>query len=434
MTPIAILGAGMAGFGAVHRFHGAGVSSVLFEEKTYHGGHTASFSFKEGFIFDDGPHVSFTKSERIQRLFAESVDHEYEVIRARVNNYWRGYWIKHPAQCNLYGLPTDLTVAALQDFIHAQHQDHGELENYADWLVASYGKTFASTFPMEYGLKYHTTRAEHMTTDWLGPRLYRPALTEVLRGALAPQTTDVHYISEFRYPSHNGFVSYLKPFLRQTDLRLGHRVIRIDPRSRELQFANGAVASYDHVVSSIPLPVLVSMIVGAPSDVEDASRRLACSTCVVVNVGINRTDISEAHWTYFYDRDFFFTRLSFPHMLSRHTVPPGSGSIQAEVYYSPKYRPLDRTPEACIEPVIADLRRCGLIRDDDEILFSNARLVPFANVIFDFDRAGALATIHAYLDEIGIAYCGRYGDWGYMWTDESFMSGENAAQRILDRM
>ena len=29
------------------------------------------------------------------------------------------------------------------------------------------------------------------------------------------------------------------------------------------------------------------------------------------------------------------------------------------------------------------------------------------------------------------AYCGRYGDWGYMWTDESFISGERAARKIL---
>ena len=28
-------------------------------------------------------------------------------------------------------------------------------------------------------------------------------------------------------------------------------------------------------------------------------------------------------------------------------------------------------------------------------------------------------------------YCGRYGDWGYMWTDESFISGERAAEKAL---
>ena len=75
--------------------------------------------------------------------------------------------------------------------------------------MASYGRTFATTFPMEYGRKYHTTEAANMTTDWLGPRLYRPELREVFQGVVSPSTPDVHYVSHFRYPSRNGFVSYL---------------------------------------------------------------------------------------------------------------------------------------------------------------------------------------------------------------------------------
>jgi hypothetical protein len=39
--------------------------------------------------------------------------------------------------------------------------------------------------------------------------------------------------------------------------------------------------------------------------------------------------------------------------------------------------------------------------------------------------------VHAYLDEIGIHYCGRFGDWGYIWTDQAFESGEKAAQKAL---
>ena len=58
-------------------------------------------------------------------------------------------------------------------------------------------------------------------------------------------------------------------------------------------------------------------------------------------------------------------------------------------------------------------------------------VIPYANVIFDLERTAALKTVHGYLDDIGIAYCGRYGDWGYMWTDESFISGERAAETAL---
>ena len=56
-------------------------------------------------------------------------------------------------------------------------------------------------------------------------------------------------------------------------------------------------------------------------------------------------------------------------------------------------------------------------------------LLKYANIIFDLERAESLKTVHGYLDDLGIAYCGRYGDWGYMWTDESFISGEKAAEK-----
>jgi protoporphyrinogen oxidase len=270
-----------------------------------------------------------------------------------------------------------------------------------------------------------------MSTDWLGPRIYRPSLEEVLRGALSASAPQVHYITHFRYPSDGGFMRYLTKFVPLGNLKLNHEVVSIDPHRHELKFSNGFVSSYDALVSSVPLPDMIRMIDGAPPDVVDASRRLACSTCVLVNIGVNREDISQAHMTYFYDEDICFTRLGFPHMLSALNAPPGTGSIQAEVYFSNKYKPLTGSPEDWIEPVIKDLHRCGVLRENDKILSRKAMLLPYANVIFDLEREKALKTVHGYLDDLGIAYCGRYGDWGYMWTDESFKSGELAAERAL---
>jgi protoporphyrinogen oxidase len=427
-----ILGAGMAGLGAAHRFRTAGVEPVIYDKNAYPGGHAASFRHGD-FVFDDGPHISFTKNERVQELFAASVGGRYEVIQTRVDNHWRGFWVKHPAQCNLHGLPADLVADVIRDFVESDSQPAAEIGDYAQWLVATYGRTFAETFPMQYGRKYHTTTADNMTTDWLGPRLYRPELEEVVRGALSPDTPDVHYVDHFRYPSEGGFVAFLKRFLDGGEIDLEREVSSIDPGERRLSFTDGRQAAYGSLVSSLPLPELISRIQGAPVEVTRAAALLACTTCVVVNIGVDREDLSSAHWTYFYDDDFFFTRLSFPHLLSPSNAPPGSGSIQAEVYYSAKYRPLDREPAACIEPVIRDLRRCGLLREDDRVLHRNAAVVPYANVIFDHDRPAALATVLGYLEELGIATCGRYGRWGYHWTDESFLSGEEAAQQILDR-
>ena len=431
-TPnIVVLGTGMAGFGAAHRLHQEGITPVMYDKNSYYGGHTMSFRYESGFLFDLGPHISFTKDTRIQELLAESVGGRYETIPISLNNYWQGYWPPHPVQLHMHGLPEDVIIKVITDFLEVRSAPERPIHNYADWLYSSFGKTFAESFPMRYTRKYHTTEAENMSTDWLGPRIYRANLEEMLRGALSVSAPQVHYITHFRYPSDGGFRLYLNQFVPKGNIQLDHELVAINPRSRELSFSNGLVTNYDSLVSSVPLPDLIRMIETAPPDVVDAAKRLSCSTCVLVNIGINRADISNAHMTYFYDQDICFSRLSFPHMLSARNAPPGTGNVQAEVYFSEKYKPFRGSPSDWIDPVIRDLRRVGLVRDDDEILESKAILLKYANVIFDLERAEALKIVHGYLDNIGIAYCGRYGEWGYMWTDESFISGEKAAERAL---
>jgi protoporphyrinogen oxidase len=431
---VAILGTGMAALGAAHRLRGEDVNLTLFDEKEFYGGHTASVNTPSGFIFDHGPHVSFTKDERIQRLLADNVDGRYETIQYQVNNYWQGHWVTHPVQNNLHGLPVDLVTRIITEFADNGRQNAAAEPpaNYEEWLIGSYGETFAQTFPMVYTEKYHTTPAANMTTDWIGPRMYRPSLEEVIRGALTKATANVHYVTHFRYPSHGGFESYLHRFVEGQRLQLGHKLVRLRPKQRLLQFANGTETDYEGLVSSIPLPDLIPMIEGVPDDVRDAAQRLACTSCVLVNIGVNRAHISDAHISYFYDPDIVFTRLSFPHKMSPHNVPEGGSSIQAEIYFSDKYKPLWNHDQAQLrDAVVADLIRCGLLNASDQILCKESMILKYANIIFDHDRQASLERVHGYLDDVGIAYCGRYGDWGYMWTDESFKSGERAAESVL---
>lgn len=430
-VPVAVLGSGMAAMGAAHALRAAGQAAVCFEAADHAGGHTATFDAGRGFLFDDGPHLSFTSDQRVAQLFADAVDGRFRTVQAVIDNMWRGHRVRHPVQLNLHGLPADLVVDVLADFVVESNSPDREVRQYADWLVAAYGRTFAETFPMVYGRKYHTTEPENVTTEWLGPRMYRPDLTEMLRGALDAPREHKHYVTEFRYPEHGGFGAYLEGLRRGLDVRLGHRLVGFDPVAGILRFAGGTSTTADAVVSSIPLPDLVPMIDGAPEDVVAAARALSWSSAMVVNVGVDRTDLSPAHITYYYDPDVVFPRLNFPHMLSPHVVPDGAGSIQAEVYHSHRYKPLTETPEQVVEHVVADLRRVGVLRDDDRILVSEARNIEYANVIWDHQRADAVATVHAWLDQVGVVWCGRYGDWDHSWTDESFLSGERAGARVV---
>lgn len=435
MTRVAVLGTGMAGFGAGHALEQAGVSFVLYDRNAYYGGHTHSLRYDSGFVFDEGGHVSFTKHAHVRDILAENVGGEFEERRLGADNYWKGRRIPHPVQCNLSRLPADLAVEILTEYTALGDRAPSPDASYATWLVETYGRTFAETFPMVYGHKYHTTTMDRLTTDWIGPRMYRPSLNEIFRGAIPGATpgAGAHYVDMFRYPKVGGFKTYLAAFAERYELRLNHCLTRLDPSARTLQFADGRVETYDAVVSSIPLPELIPLMAGAPDDVRRAARQLAFTTAVLINLGIDREDLSDAGITYFYDEDIIFSRVNLPHMFSPRNAPPGCGTIQAEVYFSDKYRPLPANPRDLVDRVVADLRRADFIRDTDKILLQDVAMNRYANVIYDRDRAAAVATIHGYLNDVGVHYCGRYGDWNHAWTDQAFISGEEAAKRALER-
>ena len=77
----------------------------------------------------------------------------------------------------------------------------------------------------------------------------------------------------------------------------------------------------------------------------EAAALLACSQVVLVNIGINRPVETRAQWTYFYDDDICFARLSFPPRFSPTLVPrglrldPGRGLFLGEVAAAARARP-----------------------------------------------------------------------------------------------
>jgi protoporphyrinogen oxidase len=205
----------------------------------------------------------------------------------------------------------------------------------------------------------------------------------------------------------------------------------IDLKNKVLTFNDKISKSYEYLISSVPLNSLVNLIKDPPKEVEEAAGLLACTQCVIVNIGIAREMVSDQHWTYIYDEDFSIVRLSFPSNFSKYNAPDGFSSIQAEIYFSDKYKPLTKNHEFYIDIVIEELKKCKIIDDSDKIAHSSSWVIPYAQIIFDHDRASSVDLIKQFLRESNIYPCGRYGDWSYAWSDQSFTSGEQAAKEVI---
>jgi protoporphyrinogen oxidase len=430
-SKFAVLGTGFAGLAASQRLAEHGQDVIAYEKMSAIGGHARSYDLG-GFIFDDGPHVSFSERPDVKKFLEDAVQGEFREFETTAINYWNGHWIRHPAQTNMFGLPPEIITDVVVDIVEAHKQlDLPPPVTYKEWCLQTLGKTFSEEFTFKYTRKYWTTDARNLTVDWVGPRMYPPSVKEVIAGALAPSQEQHHYLKKFRYPINGGFGAYTDGLDIGQKIELGKNVDIVDLDEKTVTFADGSAASYEHLISSMPLPELISRITDTPPEIQHASDELTCSQLILVSIGIDRADgFPDADWIYFYDEDIIFSRLHFPHRFASSNAPEGCGSFQVEIYHS-KY--LDLPDEDMRQRTINDLKKCGIIREDDEIMVAHEAKVPYANVVFDHPREENLRIVNNFLDERGVIRCGRFGEWEYHWTDDAIASGWRAAQDAIER-
>lgn len=421
--PVVVLGAGLAGLSA--SFH-LGHRAVIFEAGHHYGGHAHSVR-REGFTWDEGPHISFTTDDYVQELFLESTGGRIERFPVQATNWFRGSWVDHPAQTSLHQVPEPLRSRCVEDMVAALSVPEGpKPDDYGTWLRQTYGATFAATFPAAYTRKYWTTDPENLDTDWIGPRMYRPTVEEVVAGAAASLGRSTYYIQAARYPSHGGFVSFTDGFARGARIAYGKRLVHADLGRRRLGFADGSAAEYDTLISTIPVTTLVGCAEDVPDPVREAAALLRCSELLLVEVCADHPATREERWIYVYDEDKLSTRINFTEGLSPHNAPAGTCGIQVEVYGS-AYRALP-DPGDTKRRVLGELLEMGLLESPRSVTRADVRHIRAGNVIFDRNRARALAEVERFLDDVGVLRAGRYAEWKYLWTDGCVLSGRRVAE------
>lgn len=422
MAGTIILGAGIAGLGAGYALRQKGEPCVILEKDDTYGGLCGNFSIR-GFRFDRFVHFSFAKDEAVNSLFragSPEVWHHEPIAY----NIYHGKWIKHPAQNNLFPLAGSEKERIIQDFLKRKNPETTEVRNYEDWLRLQFGDYFAEHFPMVYTRKYWMREARELETRWVGNRVYQPSVEEVIKGSQTSDTPTTYYAKEMRYPKKGGYKQYLSKLAEGADIRYHEAVVRIDSREKTVFTASGRRYAYDRLISSLPLPALVRMLSEVPETVAAASEQLVCTCGYQISVGLKTENIPPYLWWYIYDEENLAARVYSPSLKSPDNAPEGCSSLQMEVYC----RPGQYSEAELQERTVGQLIRLGIIKEED-ILFVDIRFEPYANVIFEPGIYENRRIVRTYLKSIGIETIGRFGEWDYLWSDQSLLSGLRVVER-----
>ncbi|MBP3848058.1 NAD(P)-binding protein [bacterium] len=412
-----ILGSGIAGISAGYHLNKKGGSVVIYEKDSDWGGLCGNFTI-DGFRFDKFVHFTFTDDPYIKGIFEKSSPlYNHPSVSS---NYYKGYWLKHPAQNNLAPLPTDEKVKIINDFVNRPQNNIEDIVDYSQWLRVQYGNYFAENFPFRYTRKYWGVDAEDLETKWVGNRMHSPDLAEVLKGAFETSQDNFYYTKYMRYPKKGGFRSILNDCREGLDIRFNKEVVRIDTENKVIYFKDCTFTNYERLISSLPLPEIVDMIDGCPQDVKDAGHSLHNTCGYMVSLGFRRLDVAKHLWFYIYDEDILASRVYSPSMKSADNVPKGCSSLQAEIFFDCKSKIPDK--DTVLKNTIEKLVGMGLFTED-EIVVKDIRFEKYANVTFDKDIYKNRQIVLDYLAKVGIESIGRFGKWDYLWTFQAFQSG-----------
>lgn len=422
MSETIILGSGIAGISAGYHLEKKSEKVVIYEKDNDWGGLCGNFTI-DGFRFDKFVHFTFTDDEYIKGIFEKSsplYDHP-----SVSSNYYKGYWLKHPAQNNLAPLPTDEKVKIIDDFVNRPQKEISEIKDYSEWLRVQYGNYFAENFPFRYTRKYWGMNPEDLETKWVGSRMHSPSLAQMLKGAFEQQEEIFYYTKFMRYPKKGGFRSILDDCRKGLDIKFNKEAVKINPKTKTVTFKDGTEENYKRLISSVPLPEIVDMIDGCPEDVRKAGHSLHNTCGYMVSLGFKRPDVAKHLWFYIYDEDILSARVYSPSLKSPDNVPEGCSSLQAEIFFDCKAEIPSK--EVVLKNTIEKLVKMGLFTED-EIIVKDIRFEKYANVTFDKEIYKNREVVLDYLKEVGIESIGRFGKWDYLWTFQTFETGMEIAE------
>jgi protoporphyrinogen oxidase len=422
MPKVVVIGSGPAGLGAAEAALDLGLDVTVLESQELPGGHCKSFRLND-IVFDEGPHICFSSHDSIREKFSKSAGYNVVAHNPKMLNYWESHWIPHPIQSVLKYVPDPLRTQIVDGF--KARPESFTSDNYRQWLEGHLGREFTDAFSERYTQKYWTTSSRNLTSHWVGDRVARPALAEVLRGADPVNPDNItHYFQSFLYPRENGFQNFLQSSIDRVrdNLKTGCRVTSVDLTKKSVVCANGKSFSFDLLVSSMPLDQFIPVLSGAPDTVRRSAHELNCSSVSLHSFVYRAHRPAPAHWIYIYDEDIPVSRIYFPQVFMGRDND-SLQALQAEVYSS-RYLPRDPHTDN-MDFIIKGLEKLDLLKKSNILAYEH-RSIKHANVIFDLARDDNLERIRSYLKDQPIKTVGRYGSWEYLWSDQSYLDGQRA--------
>jgi protoporphyrinogen oxidase len=409
---LGILGAGASGLSLALL---TDLDLLLIESKSRAGGHAVSTSV-DGWVFDRGPHIMFSRNAFVLECMVSSLGDN--VHRCRRNNKVAvaGALARYPIENDLAALPLPLRADALLSLLRAQQNLHPEPTNLAEWFEAHFGEVLVSTYFRPYNEKVWNVPLEMLSMGW-AERIPKPPLDDVIRGAVGELSEGYLHQLHYSYPLRGGYAAIMDAWAAGVPcerLSLGSAVTDVVPTPTGVTVKTSRDTwHFQQVVSTLPLHELVRLVPDVPASVATSVSKLVVNPMIVVTLGFRGEDPNQFTAVYIPDTDYAVNRVSYPAVFSPNNAPQGCFSVQAEITTSPGSDVLTWSDNSVFDHVLRGLEKRSLVTDGAELVFKWIDRYPYAYVVYTQGYEEHLRIAAEWFASRRIILHGRFGSHRY---------------------
>jgi protoporphyrinogen oxidase len=300
----------------------------------------------------------FSHYPYFDRLVEKMLGDNFTNIRREAWIWMQDRYVPYPFQNNIRHLAKEDVLACLTGLIAAQREQR-DSETFEEWINATFGAGIARVFMLPYNFKVWATPARLMSKQWMGERVSVVDVERVLRNVVSSRTTRPGGRTTLQVPAsrrHRRDLSSLRPVHRAATAP-GKAAVAVDLERKTVEFDDGTGTSYDVLISTMPLDLLVASSREAPSYVREAATRLVHNSSYIVSVGVARPNSTTKCWMYYPEDNTPFYRVTYLSNYSPHMTPDKDHFLLlAETTHSP-WKPEPK--ETIVQRVIDGWSRPG---------------------------------------------------------------------------
>ncbi len=445
---IAVIGAGPAGMTAAYKLSSAiadgRVTQLDVYESSEHVGGMAKSMRMWDQVVDMGPHRFFSHDRKVNEFWLEVAGKDYKMVNRQTRIYYKKNFFDYPLKAGnaLKNLGLIEAARCMLSYFREKVFPTPDTGTFESWVTRRFGKRLYKMFFKTYSEKLWGVKCTELDSDFAAQRIKKLSLYEAVKNSIFKGKKNQHktLVDQFAFPTRGTGSLYEK--MADTVRTNGGNVLLKSPVEKVLnregsayaiELVSGETIEYDHIVSTMPISLLVTRLPEVPDDIKERALSLKFRNTILVYLQLDSKNLFTDQWLYIHSSELSMGRMTN----FRNWIPELYGEQKESIlcleywanFEDPEWK---RDDQWYIELAKNELNATGLARKE-EVLDGKVIRIPRSYPVYFSRYKEVLEPVQEYLSSIGnLHVIGRYGSYKYNNQDHSIFMGLLASENILD--